>query len=373
MERRNGQLTPSDRLYLARACELAARALGSTSPNPAVGAVIVADGCTVGEGYHHRAGDPHAEVHALSTAGDRARGATLYVSLEPCNHHGRTGPCTEAVIDAGIARVVIGVADPNPKTDGGGIARLRGQGIAVDMADDSQAAALIERFAVAIRERRPFVTLKMASSLDGYCASKFGVMEWLTGEESRAYVRQQRIEHDAVMVGAGTVRVDDPQLTVRPAHRRLREYVRVVACESGGIHASAAVFAPVPEYAKTIVLAPAGLREEFEALRDAGDVLFVGSRADMKLDLRAALFDLRERGIHSVLCEGGPTVAGRLIADGLVDRFDWILAPRVLQNDAAVPVIAGADLATSAPGLHYDRVERLGNDMLLSGTFIRRV
>jgi len=203
------RLNALDRLYLSRAYELARRGAGNTSPNPIVGAVVVANGEIAGEGFHHRAGEPHAEVNALEAAGDRARGATLYVSLEPCNHFGRTPPCSHAVADAGIARVVVGTFDPNPKTNEGGIAHLRGHGVDVEIADDDEARALIEPFAAAIRSERPFVTLKMAMSLDGYVSSRSGEVQWLTGEEARAFVRELRIEHDAVMVGAGTVRIDN--------------------------------------------------------------------------------------------------------------------------------------------------------------------
>ncbi|MGZ3508661.1 MAG: bifunctional diaminohydroxyphosphoribosylaminopyrimidine deaminase/5-amino-6-(5-phosphoribosylamino)uracil reductase RibD [Vulcanimicrobiaceae bacterium] len=373
LEGRQGPLNALDRLYLQRACELAARAVGNTSPNPTVGAVVVADGRIVGEGYHHRAGEPHAEVHALREAGDRARGATLYVSLEPCNHHGRTPPCSQAVAQAGIARVVIGTADPNPKTNGGGVAYLQEREIAVEIADETCARELIERFAVAIRSDRPYTTLKMASSLDGYVASRPGVQEWLTGEEARAFVREQRIAHDAVMVGAGTIRVDNPQLTVRPAHHRLREYVRVIGCETDSVDPDSNVFDATAGYAKTIVLAPAGLRERFENLRHVADLVFVGDGDQTQLDLAKAMRALRAHGVQSVLCEGGPTFAGRLIAQGLVDRFDWIVAPRMLQNDAAVPVLVGADIAAARPGLRYDRVERLGQDLLISGTFEKDV
>ncbi|HEY8297668.1 MAG TPA: bifunctional diaminohydroxyphosphoribosylaminopyrimidine deaminase/5-amino-6-(5-phosphoribosylamino)uracil reductase RibD [Candidatus Baltobacteraceae bacterium] len=369
MERRHGQLKPLDRLYVRRAAELAARGLGNTSPNPIVGALVVAGGRTVGEGYHHKSGEPHAEVHALAAAGSRARGATLYVSLEPCNHHGRTPPCSQAVANAGIARVVIGTADPNPKTDGGGIAFLRARGIDVEIANDPAARAAIERFTVAIRNDRPFLTLKMASSLDGYVAARSGAQDWLTGEEARVYVRERRIEHDAVMVGAGTVRIDDPQLSVRPPHHRLRDYVRVVVCESDALDAASRIFAPVEGYAKTIVLAPAGARERFAPLTRIADVLFVGDADAHRLELAAAMRALRGRGIASVLCEGGPTLAGRLIAAGLVDRFDWLIAPKLLRTERAIPVLAGADLAAVRPGLRYDRVERLGADLLVSGLF----
>ena len=243
-----------------RAYELAERAAGNTSPNPAVGAVVVRGETIVGEGYHHRAGDAHAEINAIRTAGAAARGATLYVSLEPCNHTGKTPPCTDAIVRAGLSRVVAGTRDPNPQTDGSGVQALRDRKISVDVLDDPRAATIVEPFARAIKSKRPYVSLKLAVSLDGYIASQPGVQEWLTGEEARTFVRELRITHDATAVGAGTVRVDNPQLTVRPAHNRLMEYRRVVICETAPVDPAAAILKEQEGYARTIVLAPSGGR-----------------------------------------------------------------------------------------------------------------
>lgn len=362
-----------DRLYLDRAYELAARGIGNTSPNPAVGAVVVRDGAIVGEGYHHRAGEPHAEVNALEAAGDLAQGATLYVSLEPCNHEGRTPPCTQAILRAGIARVVIGTADPNPLTErNSGLASLREAGVAIEVAGDTQAFALIEPFARAISAKRPFVTLKMACSLDGFVAAQHGRQEWLTGPQARDFVRDLRITHDAVAVGAGTVRIDNPQLTVRPAHDRLRPYVRVVVCENDTVDAGANVFVQQEGYARTMVLAPAGLADRFSNLRGVADVVFVGDEGSTQLDVREAFRSLYSRGISAVVCEGGPTMAGTLFGKGLVDRFCWIVAPRLLRTQNAVPVLASGNLFTVA-GLRFDRLERLGDDVLISGIVDRDV
>lgn len=366
----NAKLSEADELYLQRAYELAGRGIGNTSPNPPVGAVIVRDGCIVGEGYHHRAGEAHAEANALAQAGDRAAGATVYVSLEPCNHHGRTPPCSRGLLDAAVARVVVGTIDPNPKTNGEGIAFLRAAGVAVDVAGDARARELIEIFAGTLGKNRPYLSLKMAMSLDGAIASQAGVQQWITSEEVRRFVREMRIAHDAVMVGAGTVRIDDPQLTVRPPHHRLRPFVRVVACETDTVSESSRVFTPVDEYAKTIVLAPAGLQPEFAALQHVAEVLFVGDEESERLDLALAMEALRQREIFSVLCEGGPTLAARLIADGLVDRFHWAIAPALLQRDGAVPVLAGVDFARKERRLRFDRVTTVGPDLVVSGAFV---
>jgi diaminohydroxyphosphoribosylaminopyrimidine deaminase / 5-amino-6-(5-phosphoribosylamino)uracil reductase len=342
-------------------------------PNPSVGCVLVRDGVTLGEGWHHRRGEAHAEVEALRDArarGNEPRGATAFVSLEPCDHHGRTPPCSEALVEAGIALVVIGALDPNPRTAEGGVRRLRAAGIAVDVVHEPAALALIERFRWTVAHETPFVTLKMAASLDGYVAPRPGAQLWLTGELARERVRELRIEHDAVMVGAGTVRVDDPLLTVRPHATRRKPYARVVVCETEPIPETSRVLAPPDDappgaYAPTIVLAPRGARTLFAALEPLADVVYVGADNARELDLAAALRALRERGIASVLCEGGPTLAGRLLAHGLVQRVVWLLAPRFLRAETAVPALAGADLV-AANGWRFDRIERLGDDMLLS-------
>jgi diaminohydroxyphosphoribosylaminopyrimidine deaminase / 5-amino-6-(5-phosphoribosylamino)uracil reductase len=342
-------------------------------PNPSVGCVVVRDGVTLGEGWHHLRGEPHAEAEALRDArarGNDVRGATAYVSLEPCNHHGRTPPCSEALIEAGIARVVIGALDPNPKTAEGGVRRLRDAGIAVDVLRDAAASALIERFRWTIAHERPYVTLKMAASLDGYVSPRRGTQQWLTGELARERVRGLRAEHDAVMVGAGTIRIDDALLTVRPHATRRKPYARVVACETDAISPDSRVLQPprdAPEgaYRRTIVLAPRGARARFARLEPLAEVVYVGGDDDRRLDLAAALAALREREIATVLCEGGPTLAGRLLAGGLVQRVIWLLAPRFLRSDTAVPALDGADLA-GANGWRFDRIERVGDDMLLS-------
>jgi diaminohydroxyphosphoribosylaminopyrimidine deaminase/5-amino-6-(5-phosphoribosylamino)uracil reductase len=342
-------------------------------PNPSVGCVLVRDGVTLGEGWHHRRGEPHAEVEAFRDArarGNDPRGATAYVSLEPCDHHGRTPPCSLALIEAGVARVVIGTLDPNPKTAEGGVRRLRANGITVDVADDARARALIERFRWTIAHERSYVTLKMAMSLDGYVVSRPGAQQWLTGPAARERVRELRAEHDAVMVGAGTIRVDDPLLTVRPYRTRRKPYARVVVCETDAIPPDSRVLAapadaPPEAYRPTILLAPAGARAKFAALEERAEVVYVGDGDARELDLGAALVALRERGIATVLCEGGPTLAGRLLARGLVQRTVWLVAPRFLRAEGAVPVLAGADLA-AANGWRFDRIERLGDDVLLS-------
>jgi diaminohydroxyphosphoribosylaminopyrimidine deaminase/5-amino-6-(5-phosphoribosylamino)uracil reductase len=359
-------------VFLRRACELAERGRGNTAPNPNVGAVIARGSVTLGEGFHHVRGEPHAEVEALRDA--RARGndvsdATFYVSLEPCDHHGLTPACSRAVLEAGAARVVIGARDPNPKASGG-LERLREAGVTVIVADDAWAKAIVEDFVQSVgNPQRPFVRLKLAVSLDGYIAPRAGERYRLTGDESRAFVRELRVSYDAVLVGAGTVRVDDPLLTVRPPRARRKPYTRVVICEDDSVPLDRQLFSPVEGYAPTIVLAPAGRRDRFAELESIADVAYVENTdagAAARLDLSAALATLRARGIASVLCEGGPTLAGRLIERELVDRIDWLVAPVLLGGPDAVPALGAAALRGS---LHFDGLERLGPDIHISGSF----
>jgi diaminohydroxyphosphoribosylaminopyrimidine deaminase/5-amino-6-(5-phosphoribosylamino)uracil reductase len=352
---------------------LAARATGETAPNPPVGAVIARGGRTLGEGWHHRQGEPHAEAEALRVArdaGEDVRGATMYVTLEPHDHASTMPPCSIAVIEAGIARVVVGTLDPNLRTHGNGVARMRAAGVAVDVVEDPASVALIERFRYTVASVLPYVTLKMAMSLDGYVSPRPGAYR-VTGAAARERVFDLRAEHDAVMVGAGTVRVDDPLLTVRPHRTRVKPYARVVVCESAPIPGASRVLetpadAPPGAYRPTIVLAPAGLAGAFAPLAARVEIVLAGEPDATVLDLHAGLVALRAAGIATVLCEGGPTLAGSLIAAGLVERIVWFVAPRLLRSDAAVPVLAGADLAAAATGWTFERVERVGDDLMIT-------
>jgi len=373
LEGRSGFINPADGIYLGRAVELAARASGDVAPNPPVGAVLVRDGRTIGEGWHRLAGSPHAEVEALRDAdarGESASGATAYVSLEPCNHHGRTPPCTEALLAAGVTRVVIAALDPNPKTAGGGVARLRDREVDVTVHELPAARALIARFRETVASAYPYVTLKMAMSLDGAIAPGPRLKYRLTGDAAFERVRMMRADADAVMVGAGTIRVDDAQLTIRPHHTRRKPYARIVVCETDPVPVASRVFAspenaPTGAYATTIVVAPAGRRAAFTELADRADLIFVGDETSAELDLDAAMRALRARGITTILCEGGPTLGGRLLAAGLVRELVWFIAPVLLQTPAAIPPLAGADVTRYARGWRFTDVERVGDDLML--------
>ena len=324
--------------------------------------MLVREGQTLGEGFHHRRGEPHAEVEALREARGDAKAATLYVSLEPCDHTGLTPPCTDAIIREGIARVVIGVRDPTVRSAGGGAARLREAGIEVEILDDERARELIEPFVVSARQRRPFVTLKMAVSLDGFIAARPGESRWLTGPESRAFVRELRIAHDAVLVGAGTVLADDPQLTVRPSRLRERPYRRVCIAGWRVLPPERRIFAPQDGYLPTVVLA-AGPPEHFGQLDGLAEVVQVGEGGNV--EVRAALDALWQRGVTSVLCEGGPALAASFLGTGVVDRLEWLVAPLLLSSDSAMRAI-GALPGDGERRWAVDHLEQLGADLRIS-------
>lgn len=329
--------------FMRRALELAQRGWGRTSPNPMVGAVIVQGGEVVGEGWHAEFGGPHAEVVALGAAGERARGATAYVTLEPCNHHGKTPPCSDALRAAGIARVVTAVEDPHPRA-GGGAGHLRAHGIQVEVGVERDAAQELNAwFFHAQRSDRPFVTLKLAVSLDGAIADHTRRMAWLTGAEARAEVHRLRAASDAVAVGVGTVLADDPVLTVRDAPDGIVPRVppaRVVFDRQLRIPIDSKLVQGARELSTLVVHAP-GAQGHVRELLDAGIRLVPAeSPAD-------ALRGLRKEGVASLLVEGGAGLAGSLLEAGLVDRLIIFRAPLVLGGGAlnAFSAVSGRSVA----------------------------
>ena len=354
---------------MRRALRIARR--GDTSPNPRVGAVVVKRGEVVGEGYHERAGGPHAEVNALRNAGERAKGATIYVTLEPCNHHGRTPPCTEAVIAAGVRRVVVASADRLPHVHGSAD-RLRDVGIEVLVgvrADEGE--RLVESFFHHVETRMPFVTLKSAVTLDGKMASRTGDSRWITSKASRREAHRMRAECDAVLVGIETVLADDPRLDVR--HVRGRNPVRVVLDTRLRTPADAAVIGD--DGRCVIVHATARPGDAGVRLRDAGaELLRVRrNRRSGSLDLRAAMEALGGRDLVRVMVEGGPRVHGALLDAGLAHRADVFVAPRIL-GDAEAPAFAsgrGSDTIAASYRLRNATTRCLGPDTLISGRLER--
>ena len=356
----------SDPAFMRRALALAARARGATAPNPMVGCVLVRGGRIVGEGYHHRAGLAHAEVEALSAAGARARGATAYVTLEPCNHHGRTGPCTEALIAAGVARVVAAMKDDNPGVKGGGAARLRRAGVGVELGLlEEEARAQNAGFLRWSRTGRPLVTLKAAVTLDGRMATAGGDARWVTGEAARREVHRMRHAATAILVGAGTVLADDPALTTRlPGGRRGHQPLRVVLDGRLRIPAGAQVVGP-----GTLVVCGQGASKAAEkrlSARGAAVLRLPDERG--RVDPGLLLDELGRRGVLELLVEGGAAVHGALLGAGLVDRCAIFVAPRLLGSDG-VPLFSGASPARMADALSLTgvTVRRLGDDVLIAG------
>lgn len=376
---RSGLQDEQDRRFMRRALALAARGRGTTTPNPLVGAVLVREGKVVAEGFHRRAGEPHAEVQALTKLGGRAPGTTLYVNLEPCAHLGRTGPCADAVRAAGVSRVVVGIRDPNPLVNGRGIQRLRRGGVRVDIGClEAECHAINRPFFVWVRDGRPLVTLKVATSLDGFIADRArrrrAAPVWITGDDARAAAHGLRAEHDAILVGAGTVRADDPLLTVRGAAallRRSRLRWRVVVDARLAVSRRARVLAPV-EGLRTLVIGAVGAeRARVRALEAAGaEIALLPARRDGRIAMAAVLKALAARGIQSVLVEGGAEIHGQLIAHRLVDRVAFFIAPRLMGG--GVPVASGAGLAVpQSLRLGPLAVRQVGADLCVKADVIR--
>lgn len=351
---------------MSRAVDLAGLALGRTSPNPVVGCVVLdADGRVVGEGFHEAAGGPHAEVGALRVAGESARGGTAVVTLEPCRHTGRTGPCTQALLHAGVSRVVVAVPDPTAGA-GGGVQELRDAGVEVIVGVGHEAAEHVNRaWLHAMRHGRPYVTWKLASTLDGRTAAADGTSRWITGADARAEVHRLRARCDAVLVGGGTLRADDPHLAVRDVADAVQP-VRVVLDSAAEIPLTARV---LDDAAPTLVVVAEGV--DASRLAAAGVDVLVVPRSDTGLDPAVVLGALHERGIRSVLLEGGATIAGSFVAADLVDEVVAHLAPALLGSGRPVLTDAGITTITEALRLTTTDVTRLGDDVAITAT-VRR-
>lgn len=365
-------ITPVERAALARARELALGGRGRVSPNPLVGAVVLdAGGTTIAEGWHEGPGLPHAEAMALEVAGGEARGATVVCTLEPCSHHGRTPPCADALVAAGVARVVIGLADPLERGRAGGRAVLAAAGVEVAVADGEEAEAcaeLISPFLTASLTGVPEVVLKLATSLDGRIATATGESRWISGPGSRALVHRWRADADAVAVGLGTALADDPLLTARDVEGPVRQPARVVFDSAARLPLDSALVADA-QAAPVIVLASADApHERVEALRARGvDVATLAG--DPPARVHAGLRALGDRGVQSLFVEGGAVLAAALVEAGAVDRVAWFLAPMLIGGTGAPGALAGEGVRalTDAPRLAGMTVARVGEDVLVTG------
>jgi len=354
--------------WMAQAVEIGHH--GDPSPNPHVGCVIVKDGRLIASGYHAVAGDRHAEIMALEQAGARARGATLYVTLEPCNHHGRTPPCTESIIAAGITRVVAGCPDPNPNVAGGGLTTLREAGVEVITGVlTASCKALIRPWKKYITQGTAYLTLKLAMSLDGRIATRTGASRWITSPESRARGHRLRAVHDAVLVGVSTIVADDPQLTVREGPPA-RNPIRVVVDSALRIPLSSIVVATATEIPTCVLTTPTSSAKAEEALTERGvNVVRVTANSQGRCDMRDALRALAQREVVSVLCEGGAELAGSLLADQLAEELHLFIAPVLLGPRGRPCAVdwAGPDDLSAAPRLHRPRWDLSGTDAYLTG------
>lgn len=351
---------------MAVALSLGARGLGQVWPNPAVGCVLVRDGRVVGRGWTARGGRPHAEVVALAQAGPLARGACAYVSLEPCNHTGQTGPCAQALIEAGVARVVVACEDPDPRVAGGGIARLRAAGVAVEVGvGATEAARAHDGFFSRVRRGRPMVTLKVATSLDGRIATASGESQWITGPEARRRVHGMRACHDAVLIGAGTARADDPSLTVR-GFGDVSQPIRVVVSRRLDVPVSSNLGRTAREIPVWIVHGPDAPSAARDAWSDTGARLIESALdAGGQMDATAVLQSLGEAGLTRVFCEGGGALAASLLAADLVDALAVFSGGLVIGAEGTPSVGAmGVAALSEAPGFTLERVEGVGPDGL---------
>lgn len=363
-----GDWTAEDEEYMRMALALAARAKGRTSPNPMVGAVLVSEGRVVGRGYHRYAGGPHAEVYALREAGERARGATLYVNLEPCSHFGRTPPCADALIAAGVKSVVAAMEDPNPEVSGKGIARLMAAGIEVrtGLLRD-RAERLNEVFIKYITRRLPFVALKCAMSLDGKIATWKGASRWITGEKARDFVHHLRDTYDAVMVGIGTVLQDDPQLTTRLKRGKGRNPLRIVVDSKLRIPLTSRVLTDTAVAPTLVVTTPDASPEKAEEIRARGAKIMRVEGGPSGVNLAALLRELGKIGVTSILIEGGGELNASAFLSGIVDKVYAFIAPKIIGGRGAITPVEGdgVEEVGDAIPLHFSTFRRLGGDLLI--------
>lgn len=359
-------MSPNHKKMMRMALAEARKGVGKTAPNPAVGCVIVKDGAVVGKGWHKKAGTPHAEVHALRAAGEKAAGSDVYVTLEPCSHFGKTPPCAKALIEARVARVFVAMVDPNPVVSGNGIRMLQEAGIAVEVGLlEAESRALNLGFIKWMQTRRPYVVLKSAMTLDGKTATAGGDSKWVTGDAARREVHRLRGKLDAIMVGVGTVIKDDPLLTCRVPGGK--DPLRVIVDSTLRVPLHAALFSLKSE-AKTVVATCSGNLARIDAVRARGAEVLVCRQKEGRVDLEHLFERLGERGVQSVLLEGGHHLAGGALRAGLIDRCMFFLAPKLV-GGAGTGLFAGegAPLMADAIKLEGMTVKRIGADLLVEG------
>lgn len=356
-------MTPADRKFMKRAITLARKGVGKTSPNPAVGCVIVKDGIIVGEGWHKRAGGHHAEVHALEAAGSAAQGADVYVTLEPCNHTGKTPPCTEALIKAGVARIVVGMRDPNPVA-GGGLARLEQAGIRIEASGMvKECQALNQPFIKQVTTGMPFVTFKCAMTLDGNIATVTGESRWISCEASRRHVHRMRACHDAIMVGVDTIIADNPQLTVR--HVQGKNPIRVIVDTRLRTPESVEVLGGRLAR-KTIIATTEADPEIHRRYTRQGATILVCEEFDGRVSMNDLLAKLGAMGIQSILLEGGSRLAGDMVRNRLIDEFVIFIAPKILGSDGFAPfALNGITSMDKSYRLSFGHIAHVGDDLII--------
>ncbi len=355
---------------MQRAIELATRGARATAPNPLVGAVVVSDQELVGEGWHRRAGAAHAEVEALQQAGTRARGATLYVTLEPCAHHGRTPPCVMAIAAAGIRRVVVGLVDPDTRVCGAGLAALQAQGMLVTLASDADrdaASRLIEDYLVHRTQGRSFAVMKVAATLDGRIGDRWGQARWITGDPARQVGRALRDRYGAILVGAGTVIADDPELLPPTMPPEGGPYLRCVVDGALRVAPTARLFSRMHESPVVIFTAESASAARRVALEQTGAEVVVLPDQEGRVQARSVLESLHTRDVLGVIVEGGGHTHGQFLQAGVVDKVHWFLAPRLLgDSGGAAAVDAGPRALEAAWSLRIAGFERVGDDLSLT-------
>ena len=358
----------SDIRYMQRALAVAEGGIGFVSPNPVVGCVIVKEGRILGEGYHERYGGPHAEANALRVAGSEARGATLYVTLEPCCHTGKTPPCVDAVLQAGVGRVVMAMRDPNPKVAGGGLARLRAAGIDVTLGIcEAEARRLNETFLHYIQTQRPFVTLKCAVTLDGKIATRTGASRWITGAPAREHVHRMRHAADALLVGSGTALQDDPLLTTRLPGGGGVNPLRIVVDSLLRLSLSSQLATVRPDCRTLVATSQRAPLDKQRQLENRGvEILRLPSYADGRVNIEALLAALGTRGVADLLVEGGATLSATLLQRRLIDKVVVFIAPKIIGGDGINVVAAfGVDTMADALQLYGMTSQSVGEDVML--------